>query len=292
MQAKDQIPDTPSQPHASLLLEQRDANELLIIAALNAQRDAEEAHSGRIVAEDESDQLRAKAAELAEAAEFRERLLGIIGHDLRNPLQTIVVATELLQASRALPEKDQWLAQRIADSGRRMARMIDQLANFTQARLGGGFSLDLTLCDLAVICQDVVEELRLSSGVEILLIATGALEGRWDADRISEVLSNVIGNATSHAAAGTAVRVYARDEGSEVVVDIRNQGAPIPPAQLETIFSAFGRAQSARQRESGHLGLGLYISRQILLAHGGVLSVQSVEGNTTFSFRLPRLSRV
>ena len=243
------------------------------------------------MAEGESDQLRVKAAELAAAAEFRERLLGIIGHDLRNPLQTIVVAAELLQAGGKLPEKDLWIVRRIADSGQRMGRMIDQLANFTRARLGGGFNLELTLCDMGVICRDVVEELRLSSGAEILFIATGRSEGRWDGDRISEVLSNLIGNATNHATPGTPVRVYARDEGSDVVVDVRNEGTDIAPERLESIFSAFGRPQSERQRENGHLGLGLYISREILVAHQGVLDVQSAAGKTTFSFRLPRLAR-
>ncbi len=292
MQSKDHIPDTPSQPHASLLLEQRDANEHLILAALNAQEDAEDAHSGRIIAEDESDALRDQALELTATAEFRERLLGIIGHDLRNPLNAMVVAGQLLANSSALPEKDLRLARRIVESGQRMGRMIDQLANFTRARLGGGFQLDLVVCDLGQICRTVVEELRLSSGADIRLVTTGTLAGRWDADRLTELLSNVIGNATSHATEGSPISVHAREEAAGVIVDVRNQGVCIPPELLGTIFGAFALGQSQRQRERGHLGLGLYISHQIALSHGGKLEVESSGGSTTFSVRLPRFSEL
>lgn len=290
MQSKDSLQETVSQPHASLVLEQREANEQLLLAALRAQEDAEDAHSGRIEAEDESDLLRVKTAELAATGELRERLLGIIGHDLRNPLSAMVMAARLLEEA-LLPAQANWLAARILASGLRMQRMIDQLANFTRARLGGGFRLNLTLCDLAPICKNVVEELRLSSGTPIILTTDGPLEGRWDADRIAEVLSNLVGNATGHASPGTTVLISARGDDRGVVVDVCNEGAAIPPGNLEKIFSAFGRGHSDVVREDSHLGLGLYISREIALAHGGTLEVESSAERTEFSLRLPRLSR-
>lgn len=290
MESKDHIPETPSQSHASLVLDQREANEQLLLAALRAHEDAEEAHSSRIVAEDESDVLRVKAAELVATAEFRERLLGIIGHDVRNPLNTMVVAAQLLENGKRLHEQDAWLANRIVESGLRIGRMIDQLANFTRARLGGGFHLDLALCDLGHICRDVVEELRLSSGAQILLTCSGVLQGTWDADRLAEVLSNLIGNATGHATPGSSIQVNAREEGAGVVVDVHNEGACIPPKLLKTVFSAFARAQSDSRRDSGHLGLGLYISREIAVSHRGTLEVESSNGSTTFSLRLPHMT--
>ena len=290
MQSKDHFPDSPSQPDATLLLNQQEANEHLLLAALSAQEEAQDAHTGRVIAEDESDILRVKAADLVATAEFRERLLGIVGHDLRNPLNTMIVAAQLLKAGSLLTEKEVWLADRIMDSGRRMARMIDQLANFTRARLGGGFKLDLALCDLAPICETVVEELKLSSGTEIQLITTGVLAGRWDADRLAELLSNLIGNATEHATQGTPIRVHAYEQGRNVIVTVHNEGVCIPPEQREHIFGEFRRAQSADDRESGHLGLGLYISRQIALSHGGTLEVESSGSGTTFSLCLPRLA--
>lgn len=289
--SKDPVPETPSQPHASLVLDQRDANEQLLLAALRAHDAAEEAHSSRIFAQGESQALRRQADELLATAAFRERLLGIIGHDLRNPLNTMVVAAQLLESKGDLKAQDVWLATRIVESGRRMERMIDQLANFTRARLGGGFMLDCRPCDLAGICRDVIEELKLTTGVEITLTTVGALDGNWDADRLAEVFSNLIGNATGHAAPGTAVRVTLRAEEPGVVADVSNEGLTIPLDALGVIFSAFARGQASARAESGHLGLGLYISREMALAHGGELEVQSADGSTTFSLRLPKSSR-
>jgi len=285
---KELFDETPSQPHASLLLDQCDANEHLVLAALRAQEEAEEAHSSRIVAEDESDHLRAKAAELVATGELRERLLGIIGHDLRNPLSAMVMAAQLLEQAN-LPPQPTWLAQRIVASGLRMERMIDQLADLTRSRLGGGFELELAPCNLAELCKDIVDELRLGSSVPIRLETSGALVGRWDADRVSAVLSNLIGNAIGHAAPGTPVQVAGREGEAGVVVEVRNQGLAIPAEQQEQIFSAFGRASSSAGRDSGHLGLGLYIGRQIALAHGGTLEVESSLAGTVFTLRLPRL---
>jgi len=289
MQSKDSFLETASEPHAGLLREQCEANEQLLLAALRAQEDAEDAHSGRIVAEDESDLLRVKAAELAAAAELRERLLGIIGHDLRNPLSAMLMAARLLEEA-LLPAQANWLAARILASGLRMQRMIDQLTNFTRARLGGGFELKLARCDVASVCKNVVEESRLISGTPIELTTHGPLDGRWDADRIAEVLSNLVSNATGHASPGTAVLVSARGNEDEVVVDVRNEGAAIPAENLEKIFNAFGRGHSDAVREDSHLGLGLYIGREIARAHGGTLEVESSAECTTFSLWLPRSS--
>jgi len=289
MQSKDHLPEPFSQSHASLLIEQREANEQLLLAALHAQEDAEDAHLGRIVAEDESDELRVKAAELAATAELRERLLGIIGHDLRKPLNAMLIAAQILEQEPA-PLVATQLAKRIVSSGRRMARMIDQLADFTRARLGGGLKLELALCDLAEICENVVEEQQLTSGMPVRLTVSSGLEGRWDADRLAVVLSNLIANAAAHASPGTTVLVYARAEASGVAVDVRNKGAAIAPEQLEQIFAALSRGNEEREQETDHLGLGLYISREIAIAHGGTLVVQSSTEGTTFSLHLPRLS--
>jgi len=288
MQSKDSFQETASERHTSLLREQCEANEQLLLAVLRWQEDAEDAHSGRIVAEDESDLLRLKTTELAATAELRERLLGIVGHDLKNPLSAMVMAARLLEEA-LLPAQANWLAARILASGLRMQRMIDQLTNFTRVRLGGGFELKLAVCDLATVCRNVVEELQLVSGTPITLTSNGRLEGRWDADRIAEVLSNLISNATGYASPGTAVLVSTCANDDAAVVDVTNQGAAIPPENLEKIFSAFGRGDCDAVREDSHLGLGLYIGREIALAHGGTLEVASTAEGTTFSLRLPRL---
>jgi len=290
MNSKDLFAESPSLRQAALLREQCEANEQLLLAALHAREDAEDAHSGRIIAEDESDILRVKAAELAATAELRERLLGILGHDLRNPLNAMLMAAQLLEQEPP-PDEAARLAKRIVSSGRRMERMIEQLTDFTRARLGGGLKLDLALCDLAEICENVVEEQQLNSGMAIRLTSASGLEGRWDADRLTAVLSNLLANAAGHASPGTTVLVYARAEGSGVAVDVRNKGAAIPQEQLEKIFSAFARGDSEGGPTTGHLGLGLYISREIAIAHGGSLTAQASGTGTTFSLHLPRFSQ-
>ncbi|HEX7453543.1 MAG TPA: HAMP domain-containing sensor histidine kinase [Polyangiaceae bacterium] len=282
MQPDDHFPESPSQPRASVLRDQLEANEQLVLAALRAQEDAEAARSGRVTAESESDQLRA-------AAQFRERLLGIIGHDLRNPLNSIVVAAQLLAEGNNLPGRGAWLASRIIESGQRMGRMIDQLANFTRARSGGGFELELVPCDLAHICRDVIDELQLGSPRQIRLAIEGNVCGTWDRDRIAEVLSNLMSNALDHAATSTAVLVRAREDNGWVVAEVENEGASIAPDLVDSIFNAFRRTRADVQREAGHLGLGLYISREIALAHGGSLEVESATGRTTFTLRVPRV---
>jgi signal transduction histidine kinase len=285
MQPKNYFPDTPSQ---SLLDEQLEANERLLVAALHAQEDAEDAHSGRVVAEDESDALRTETVELLAAGEFRERLLGVVGHDLRSPLKTIVNAAEQLAAGKDLPVRNAWLASRILDSGRRMERMIDQLASFTQARTGGGFELNLAACDLSRVCRDVVEDLRLAWSVPIHLHAEGDLTGVWDEDRITQVLMNLVGNALEHAATGTPVTVRARGDSASVSVEVENEGPSIPPDLVAHIFSAFKSGRRGSERGPRHLGLGLFISREIALSHDGSLDLQSGDDKTSLVLRLPR----
>jgi len=290
MQSQDDSPKSASQPQASLLLDQCEANEQLLLAALRAQEDAEDAHSSRIIAEDESDLLRAKAAELTATREHRERVLGIIAHDLRNPLGAMLMDARLLEEA-ILPARANCLAARIVASGRRMQRMIDQLADLTRAGLGDGFRLERALCDLAAICEDVVEELRLASGTEIKLTSSGPLAGRWDADSITEVLLNLVGNATGYASPQTTVFVDARGDNGGVVVDVRHERAAILPENLEKLFRPFGASHSEAGHAGGDLGSGLHISREIALAHHGRLEVQSSAASTTFSLYLPHSPR-
>lgn len=264
-----------------LLLDQREANERLVLAALQAQELAEEA-------ETRVKNLEEMKKELLATAEFREQLLGMVGHDLRNPLSAILMAAGVLSHRGSLDQTDALLATRIIASGNRMARMIAQLLDFTRARLGGGIALQPERIDLRALCRQVVEELTLRPGTRIDCEYQGDLSGTWDADRLAEVLSNILGNATEHAAPGTPILLKACGERGQVVVEISNQGAPIPPEVLPYIFSAFRRGRQETRSSVGNLGLGLYIASQIVVAHGGTLAAQSAGGTTTFTMRLPR----
>lgn len=278
------LPPEPAEPaapaDADVLREQRDANEHLVLATLRA-RDAQDS------AEHVVESLRASAEELRLVADFRERLIGIVSHDLRSPLNAMLLASGLLVAHGKLSESDGRLVNRIVDSGQRMARMITQVLEFTRGTLGGGFSLQLQRTDLGEIFREIAEELRLGATAAIEVTVAGDVTGSWDADRLAAVVSNLVGNAVDHAAPETAVVVAVRGDDVEVVAEVSNLGICIPPASLPTIFLPF-RSGPDEYRRVGHMGLGLYISREIVRSHGGTLEVRSDEGSTTFTLRLPR----
>ena len=254
----------------------REANEHMVSATIRAQELTEEAESAQGRAESNERELRA-------VAEFREMFLGIVSHDLRNPLGAIRLAVEAQLQHGHLDDHDRTAANLIVDSSERMTRMILQLLDLTRARLGGGVPIEPMPTDLREVCRSVAAEF----GQAIQLDVEGDVTGVWDPDRLAEALSNLAGNAVEHAAPGTAVVVRVHPEGAEVVVEIINRGEPIPVDVLPFIFEPFRRGRRKRSA-SGSLGLGLYIAKQIVLAGSGTLEAHSFEGTTTFVMRLPR----
>jgi signal transduction histidine kinase len=254
----------------------REANEQMVGATIRAQEATEEAEAARARAEKSERDLR-------DVAEFREMFIGILGHDLRNPLGAIAMSAASLLRSRHLDADDEKKVARIIGSSERMLRMISQLLDLTRARLGGGFPLEPKPTDLREVCRSVVGEFEKPIRLEV----EGDVTGTWDPDRLAEALSNIAGNAIEHAAPGTTVVVKAHGEDREVVVEVVNQGDPIPADVLPFIFEPFRRARHKRS-PSGNLGLGLYIAREIVVSGGGTLDARSGAGSTTFVMRLPR----
>ena len=258
----------------------RDVNEQLVLAIVRANQQAEEAQA-------ESTRLRATEEELRTVAEFRERLIGVIGHDLRNPLNAISMAAGLLVAGNDLTDTDAELARRIVSSCRRMNATIGQVLEFTRARLGGAFPLDLAETNLGLLCEQIAAELRLGAAARIDTTVRGHVTGMWDANRLAEAISNVAGNAADYATPGTTVSIEVLDVGADVVVAITNYGPCIPEDLMPVLFDPFQHGRSDGQK-SGHLGLGLYIAHEIARSHGGALDARSRDGTTTFTMRLPR----
>lgn len=267
---------------------QLDLNEKLVLSALRSREDADEAGRVQERVEKENVELRERLDSLRATGEFRERLLGIIGHDLRNPLNTILVSGEVLLERGALDESDTRSAKRVVNSCQRMTRLIDQLVDFTRARFGVGFALSPALVDLGDICEDVADELRISSGADIRQSNEGDLAGAWDGDRLAQALSNVVGNAVDYASAGTPVLIDLKAADESVLVEVTNHGAPVPPDLVPRLFHAFRGIETPIAAKSGHLGLGLYITAEIVRSHGGVITMTSGDGTTKFAIRLPR----
>jgi signal transduction histidine kinase len=235
-----------------------------------------------------SDQTRLlldREQQLQGTARFREEFIGVVGHDLRNPLSAIQTGARLLAQRAGLDDRDRAVAERVVGSADRMGRMIDQLLDFARGRLGGGIPLRRTLVDLQALCNEVVEEARAAHRRTISIETHGAPRGHWDADRLAQVVSNLVSNACQHSPEGTPVRVTLRDEQSHAVIAVNNVSDQIPAEDLPGMFEPFRRG---RRPESAGLGLGLYIVERIVNAHGGSITVASTpEDGTTFEVRLP-----
>jgi signal transduction histidine kinase len=222
--------------------------------------------------------------------ESRELFLAMLGHDLRAPLNAMMLSAEVLARSGQLDDEHAQIASRMAASGRAMAGMIHDLLDFTRARLGAGMPLSIAPADLGSLSREVLEEIRAAHPHRhVHFESVGDLRGEWDAARLRQVLSNLAGNAIEHGDGG-AIEVLAKDEGSKVLLAVRNRGPVIAPAALPTLFDPFVRAPSSESKKRrGGIGLGLYIARAVVTAHGGTISVASTEATgTVFTVRLPR----
>ncbi|NMO16890.1 hybrid sensor histidine kinase/response regulator [Pyxidicoccus fallax] len=225
-----------------------------------------------------------------QTAVFREQFLGILGHDLRNPLQAISGNAALLLRYGGLAEPQRKAVNRISISADRMARMINDLLDFTRTRLGGGYALSRTRMNLHEVVRQVVEELEVAHPKrQFELGLSGNGWGEWDADRIAQAVSNLVGNAVQYSPEDTAVSVSLRDQEGGVRLEVHNWGLPIPAERLPHIFDPFVRAGDMRSAQRNGLGLGLYITHEIVRAHGGLLRVTSTaQGGTRFCMDLPR----
>jgi two-component system sensor histidine kinase/response regulator len=235
-------------------------------------------------------ELYAQRKELADALRLSEMFVGILGHDLRNPLGTLVTGSQILH-SQGLDENKSRVLKRMISAGERMTNMISQLLDLTRARLAGGIGFigAHRPVDIASLMQRTVDELRgANPACNLTLQITGDCTTTGDADRLLQVFSNLVSNALQHGAKSSAVAISVHGRESEVVVCVRNRGA-IPRDLLPTIFDPFrGRDSTAPQARG--LGLGLYISEQIARAHGGSIEVASSEDadETSFSVHIPR----
>ena len=222
----------------------------------------------------------------------KEMFLAILGHDLRSPLNTVLMASDFMLDTGELAEQHRTLTERIARSARRMNRMVGDLLDFTRDRLGSGIPVTPAPMNLAVAVQQVVEEVGgANPGGLFQYNTSGNLEGSWDSARIGQVVANLLSNAVEHGTPKSIVDVTAQGEVDDVVLRVHNYGPVIPSEEIKGIFSPLKRIKSgqAAAASTGNLGLGLYIAERIVSAHGGTIHVRSsVEAGTLFTVRLPR----
>lgn len=224
----------------------------------------------------------------------RSLFLGTLIHDIRNPLNAIVQSAQLLEMFDSADERKTRLFAQIHRSAMRVGELVSQLIDTVRVRLGKPLPLARTAMDMAETAALVVEELRSAHPRRtILLSAREPVVGAWDRSRINQIISNLVGNAVTHGSKDAPVTVSVTGEPDEAIISVHNEGPPIPSDELPTVFDPLTRGLARMQGEPDRmsLGLGLFITRQIVLAHGGSISVTSdAEKGTTFTARLPRLA--
>jgi signal transduction histidine kinase len=222
----------------------------------------------------------------------RDMFIGILGHDLRNPLGAIMMSNQLLLEDGDLNEEQDSLASQIEISAKRMNQMITDLLDITRINLGTGIPITTAPVEIGSLGKQIAEELQVAHpNRAILFEVSGNLEGEWDGERMSQVFSNLIGNAVQYGFKNSPIVVTVTGQPDEIILSVHNDGIPIPEDNLETIFNSLTRVvkRGDTQKETTSLGLGLYIAKEIVVAHGGTINVTSSEKDgTTFTVRLPR----
>lgn len=220
----------------------------------------------------------------------RDLFLGVLGHDMRSPLGAIMSGSQVLLKDDHLSPVSTKVSARIYSSCVRLRQMLDQLLDFTQTRLGRALTLHRQRTDLGATARHVIDELEAYHPASAFILERdGDLSGDWDAGRLAQVISNLGGNAVQHGRAERPITVRLQGLAGEVRVSVHNEGPIIPKELRARIFDPLTRGAGGRlPPHKGSIGLGLYICRQIVLAHGGTIEVASDAQGTTFRFTLPR----
>ncbi|HEY5949509.1 MAG TPA: ATP-binding protein [Kofleriaceae bacterium] len=250
-------------------------------------RDARGEIASAVVALDDVTSEHAAATERARTAEFQQYVLGIVSHDLRTPIQTVRMGLDGIKMHAGGNEKVRKLADLMDSTTRRMKGIIDQLLDVTRARLGGGIPVSLAETDLDGVVSSVIEELALAYPTTQIEPKLSHVRGTWDPDRIAQVVSNLVNNAIQHGQPSSPIWVETAQEGDAALLRVRNKnrtGTVLTQEQMAKFFSPF---RSSRRTAGAGLGIGLYITSEILRAHHGALSIESDPSMTTFVVRLP-----
>lgn len=222
----------------------------------------------------------------------RSLLLGMLGHDMRSPLQAIQLTASYLSALNVGDEVSTASA-RLIRSGVRMKSLLDDLVDFSRVALGLGINVNPKPTDLEAAFADEMDVQRGAHPERTLRLSwAGAKGGLWDGPRLQQLLGNLVQNAAKYGDPDSPILVEVMGTDDEVLFEVVNRGPSMDAASLEALFDPLKRGPSSTQRDSnGSLGLGLYIAREIAMAHGGEISARSGDGETVFSVRLPRNGR-
>jgi signal transduction histidine kinase len=263
-------------------IEHRKALEAALRDALH-EKEAIEEDLRAVVTREKDARTKAEASDA-----FKEVFLAILGHDLRNPLNTVLTTSRLMSMREEAQPDERTKLDRIITSGVRMQRMIDQLLDVTSARLANGIAVEPRTVDVVQLVAGIVDETRAADPpASIVFASAGPCLADVDADRFEQVVSNHLANALTHGDRSRPVHVTVERRGGMVVVSVHNHGPPIDLKLLPLLFDPFKGGDKPHGRPAG-LGLGLYISERIVHAHGGRIDVHSsADAGTRFEAIFP-----
>ena len=238
-----------------------------------------------LAAQAELDRLRSVAED---RALFAEQMMAVVSHDLRNPLSVIDLSANLIGRYGGLSDRQQRSLGKLQASTDRAIRLIADLLDFSQTREGRRLRVDLVDKDVETVVSESVDELRIAYPDAILRHeATGCGSARLSADKIAQLIGNLVSNAVAYGASGRPIVIRSDVGADTVTISVRNEGNPIPERQRPTLFDAMTRGDE-NESASHSLGLGLYIVREIAKAHHGDVAVDSTEHQTVFTVTFPR----
>ncbi|EPX57467.1 putative sensor histidine kinase [Cystobacter fuscus DSM 2262] len=229
--------------------------------------------------------------EALQRAEFEKQLIGIVSHDLRNPISAILLSAQVLLKNDELSARSTKNTLRIVSSAERAQHLIHDLLDFTQARVGGGIPIRRVPMNFHEVIGHAVEEVEFAFPERrLVLTQEGNGQGEWDAERLNQVVHNLVSNALRYSPPDTSVQVKSSGVGEWVMLRVNNQGRPISEELLPRLFQSMQRGPQDAVRSERSVGLGLFIVRHVVRAHGGRIEVSSSEAEgTTFTVWLPRL---
>jgi signal transduction histidine kinase len=216
---------------------------------------------------------------------FEEDLVSIVSHDLRSPLNAILLAAQSMRRRAEVGESDQRSLRIIQSAAGRAGRLVHDLLDYTQVLHGTAPVIQRERFCLLALTSEILEELKASfPTAQFIVESSGKTEGRWDRDRLAQVVANLASNAATYGAGGPiAVKLVGSESG--VALEVHNQGEPIPEELLPELFEP--RRRGSATGRQGSIGLGLFIVREIVRALGGSVTVQSASEGTTFAVCLP-----
>lgn len=270
-------------PHERVITDSHGEQHALIVSATPV-RDG--VRGAVVIFTDVTDRHRMEE-ELRTTANFRERMMALVSHDLRTPLSAISLASQYILKRDDAPGWAVASAERVKRSAEKMQRMISDLLDFTRTQARGSLPIQRHRVDLCAIVNDAMEELDVAHRGRVKLeIQCSHVVGLWDRDRLAQLVGNLVNNAIEHGSPDAPIEIHVTDLGSEARLSVTNRGETISAARLPTLFAPF-HGTSGERRGSG-LGLGLHIVSEIAKAHGGSATAESANGVTTFAVTIPK----